>query len=105
VCRIRVGFLNEGNEGRQMEAKVYFRKGRPAKARAISDIQVNRSAEVGNKTSIYCAIEWLGESGGWTLRIERERCSVYPAPENGTCVIHLTRALNVLRHLLCVSCL
>lgn len=69
------------------------------KTRVSSDIQVNRPTEAGNKISIYRALKWLGKEG-WKLQKERERCSVYPASENGTGVIHLTRTLNVLQHLI-----
>lgn len=98
--RIRDGFKKPG-QGRQAdESKAELRKSSPEKDKVSSDIQGNRSAEAGNKISIYRALKCTGEGGGWKLQIERERCSVYPAPENGTGVIHLTRALNVLQHLL-----
>lgn len=46
---------------------------------------------------------WGGSGGGGRMEAQnrKKECSVYPVPENGTCAVHLTRALNVLGHLLC----
>lgn len=51
-------------------------------------------------------LKWLGGEGRGTEAQNRKKgCSVYPVPENETCAIHLTGALNVLGHLLCSPCL
>lgn len=55
-----------------MKVKAHFRVDL-RKARVNSDIQVNRSADAGNKISIYCAAEVAGGRGEWKLRIEREK--------------------------------
>lgn len=56
-CRIRKGLKNEGNEAREMKVKAYLKKSRPEKSKGEL-IQVNRSADAGNKISIYCVVRW-----------------------------------------------
>lgn len=63
-----------------------------------SDIQVNRSADAGNKISIYCAVEVAGWRRGKTGAQNRKRKDVLfiQFQKTGAWAIHLTRALNVL---------
>lgn len=57
-----------------MKAKAQFQRDL-RKARVSSSIQVNRSADAGNKVSIYCAVEWLG-GGGEREALNRKRKDV-----------------------------
>lgn len=56
-CRIREALKKEGNEVREMKVKCISEGRDLRKVRVSLDVQVNRSAEAGNKISIYCAVE------------------------------------------------
>lgn len=73
-CGIREGFKERGQWSQRDESKSTFQKDL-RKARVSSDIQVNRSADAGNKVSIYCAVEWLG-GGGEREALNRRRKDV-----------------------------
>lgn len=100
-CGIREGFKERGQRSQRDESSSPFQKD-PRKARVSSDLQVNRSADAGNKVSIYCAAEWLGGGGGReALNRKRKDALCRQKPGLGDTRNWGTKRV---RHLLCRPC-